>query len=232
MNWAKIRKSDYKVIELNTTNQGFDTNVFLEVETDFTFNSTDDYVFNPNSSSFYNVGVKKEVASPSKTEVQASPFASADNFRFRGKGFSGIADRSLDGKIKETVIDWEVPEDRFINGTHVMLNGHSFGDSYDVEIVDKTYSFAGILYPAQYDSTGDGTAMLDWSVVAPSGVVLDTFIKDWHVVSDMQGQKPILLPYPAKLLGGMFIRMRYKTIEQVNDVKINLNGFMHLKSAV
>ena len=222
MTWAKVNKTNLKLIELNTTQIGFDTNNYIEVETIQTFNSVDDYIFNPATGSFYNVGVKQEIAAPSKQEIVQSAFSSADDFRFRGKGYEGLALKSDGITPMVTSVDWQLAEERFINGTHVILKGHVFNDKYDIEIVDKDYLFAGILYDLDKQ-------VPDWSVAAPNGVVLDTFIRDWFVVSDMQGQKPIKLEYPARLLQGLYIRLNYVS-NGTEDVQIKLNGFMHKKT--
>ena len=227
MKWAKVRRVDHKLVELNSSFMNFDTTDFIEVETNQEFNNTDDFVFNPATGSFYNVGVKQQIASPSKQPVVQSPFASADNFRFRGQGFQGVISAAdVIGVGKQSSIEWKLDEERFINGTHIMLKGHTFSDFYDIEIVDKDFIFAGSLYPEKYDNDG---VMLDWSVVSPDGVVLDGFIKDWYVVEDMQGQKPIKLEYPARLLEGMYIRLKY-TAHGSENIQVKLNGFLHMKS--
>jgi len=76
MAWAKVRKSDNLLLELNVAKMNFDTTLFTEVETFEVFITTDDYIFNPTTGSFYNVGVKKSVANPETAQVESSPFSS------------------------------------------------------------------------------------------------------------------------------------------------------------
>ena len=153
-----------------------------------------------------------------KKYFKQQPFKDADNFRARLQGFSGTATAGT-----TTAIEHTLTEERFTNGTHLILKDHVTGDSVDFEIVDKSYSFAGILYPADYNGTA-------WSIVAPTGVVLDKFGDNWFVSGDSESQHPNILSYPGRLLAGMTIRVTYHSTGGT-DVKVYCNNFLHKKSS-
>lgn len=149
---------------------------------------------------------------------ETKPFLDAQGFRARFRGFSGLA---LAGQVSN--IDYEVTEDRFINGIRIITKNHNFGDCINFQIVDKDYSFAGTLYPADHNGT-------PWSVAAPTGVVLDEFGSDWYLAEDIQCQVDVNTPYPAKIQSGMTIRMQYKSTG-TTDVEVRLNLYLHWKAS-
>lgn len=130
------------------------------------------------------------------------PFSDSDGFRFRGKGISGTAT-----KTASTNIDHKITEERYINGINVILKDQSFGDSLKFQIVD-----------------------VDNIVGYGAGVVLDEFGTDWYVSDDTQTQGQIILPYPAKVISGLWIRIIYKSIGTTNDVSVLCNLFLHKKT--
>ena len=209
------------VVALNTTAQSPDVNEFLEIESAFIFTQTKDYRFNQTDSTFYDVGTKAEVAEAVVQAVVTSAFADTGGFFFRGKGFIGLA-----LKNDTTVIDWEIEEERWVNGVHVFLKNHKFDDTFNIKIIDKTYAYAGILYDATYDPEG---ANLDWAVAQPNGVELQDFITNWNVCEDLQSQKPLKSDYPARIYAGLFIRCEYTSTGTVDDVQVNMNGLLHYK---
>jgi len=220
MSFVKIRKSDMLVVELNTTAQTPDVNEFLEVESAFAFTDNHDYRYNEVDSTFYDVGTKAELIEPTVQAVQSSPFADTDGFFFRGKGYSGLATAGT-----TTTIDWEITEERWTNGIHIFLKDQVFEDTFNIKVVDTTYTYAGVLYDATYDPEG---ANLAWSVAQPNGVELQPFITDWNVCDDMQSQKPLKSDYPARIFAGLFLRCEY-TSTGPSDVKIGMNGLLHYK---
>ena len=150
--------------------------------------------------------------------IRSKPFSDADGFRFRGFGISATATKET-----TTNIDYKLTEERYINGVDLILKDHEFGDTAKFQVVDKEYVYAGILYPADYGG-------IPWSTAQPNGVVLDEFGTDWNIASDEQHQHPVLLPYPARILVDLYIRIVYTSVGTVNDVKLRANLFLHKKS--
>ena len=149
--------------------------------------------------------------------AENKPFADAKGFRARFKGISGIATAG-----QTTNIDYTLSEERYITGVRLLVKDCAFGDNVDLEIVDTTYTYAGILYSAD----DNGTA---WSVSQPNGVVLDRFGESWYVANDGETQPDVVVPYPARLLAGLTVRIIYHSVGLINsDLKANI--YLHWKS--
>ena len=160
--------------------------------------------------------------------VKSAAFSDSEGFRARFKGFKGVASKCDVGEEeKVTDIDFQILEERYINGVRLIISNHVDDDRLDFIVVDKNYLYAGILYPAQYDD-GNGN-LLDWSVVAPNGVELDEFGTDWYVDDLIKTQPDIIAPYPARIFAGLYIRIRYHAVGNENDVYVKLNTYLHKK---
>ena len=138
--------------------------------------------------------------------VRSRAFASADNFRFRGKGVAGTATKNATSNIDHTLT-----EERFINGVQMIAVNHVAGDKIHFEIVDKSRTYAGVLYP----DVGSGE------------VVLDRFGEDWFLAPGESSQGQILLAYPARILAAMTIRIVYVSVGTEADVSVMANLFLH-----
>lgn len=149
--------------------------------------------------------------------VRQRAFSNADNFRFRGFGYSWTATKNQSNNL-----DYTLPEERFINGVKLVLKDHVFGDTVDFHVVDKSYTYAGILYPA----TNNGS---EWSVSHPNGVVLDDFSTSWNI--EEGSQDLVLLPYPARLLSNLTIRIVYHSVGTSSDVLVRANFFLHKRTS-
>jgi hypothetical protein len=162
------------------------------------------------------------------TIVKAAAFSDSEGFRARFKGFKGIASKNdSQDPEKISLIDFHVPEERYINGVRLMLTNHSDDDNIEFIVVDKNYTYAGILYPAEYDD-GQGT-VLPWSVAAPNGLELDTFGETWYVDSSICTQSDVIVPYPARILSDLYIRIKYHATGTQNDVIVKANIYLHKK---
>lgn len=144
-------------------------------------------------------------------------FSNSDGFRFRGKGIHGTCTAGTN-----TNVDYKLTEERWINGVDLMAKNQLLGDSIKFQVVDKDYAYAGILYPVTYGGTA-------WSVVMPTGVVLDEFGTDWYLAEDTQKQEQVLLPYPARVLVNLYIRLIYNSTGSDN-VELYINLFLHKKT--
>ena len=134
--------------------------------------------------------------------IRIAPFASSDGFRFRGKG---IKDTAIAGQI--TNIDYKITEERWINGVNMILENHVIDDSVSFEIVDIDNIFG----------LGENT-------------VLDRFAESWRVCTDESDQHSILIPYPARIIAGLYIRIVYTSTGSTNVI-VRCNLFLHKKTS-
>jgi hypothetical protein len=132
-----------------------------------------------------------------------SPFASSAGFRFRGHGMAGTATKNTTSNI-----DFKILEERYLNGCMLILKNHVFGDKLKFQVVD-----------------------VDNIVGYGAGTVLDEFGTDWYVSEDSQDQGMITIPYPAKIIAGLYIRIVYISVGTENDVQLKCNLFLHKKVA-
>jgi hypothetical protein len=132
--------------------------------------------------------------------VRLRAFSNTDGIFFRGSGMSGTAT-----KTTTTNFDYNMPEDRYLNGIEIFLKNQEWGDTMKLQVVDVD----GAVYPA--------------------GTVLDEFGTDWHCASDEERQGPYILPYPALVNSVFYIRVAYTSVGTVNDVDFKANLFLHKK---
>lgn len=119
----------------------------------------------------------------------------SSNVNFRGTGVSGTGTAGT-----STSIDYLVTEDRIITGAYTILKNHVSGDSITLRVMDL-----------------DG-------VIAPAGTTLNEFATNWYVASDTQTQRGVNVPYPAKCLAGLYIRIVYNSVGLINvDVRANIS---------
>ncbi|RLG45233.1 MAG: hypothetical protein DRN81_02315 [Thermoproteota archaeon] len=143
---------------------------------------------------------KKQVrrSRPFHNIIKQAPFKMADGHRVRLRGFTGTADSGT-----STNIQFEIDETRFLNGVQIILDNHVFGDKAHFEVVDVD------------NILGYGT-----------NVVLDRFGEDWNIAPDENNQGAIVLPYPAKVTAGLYIRIVYVSTGST-DVSVAANLYLH-----
>jgi hypothetical protein len=134
--------------------------------------------------------------------VKPKPFADSDGFRFRGKGFSGSATAN-----STTNIEYKITEERYINGLELILSGNSLGDYVHFEIVD-----------------------VDNILGYGAGLVLDRFADTWYMDPGSSRQGPYLLPYPAKIIANLYLRVAYGNTSESTSVSMKVNAFLHKKT--
>jgi len=125
----------------------------------------------------------------------SSPFSSAENFRFRGKGVAATITAGTTHNI-----DHKITEIRYITGVQIILINNHKDDKVHFEIVD-----------------------VDNVLGYGAGFVIDRFGEDWYFATDTQDQHPIIIPFPSKLPANLYIRVIYVSAGTTDvDVKINL----------
>lgn len=132
--------------------------------------------------------------------VRPRAFANSDGFRFRGSSMSGEVAANSTGDI-----EYEMPAERFINGGRLLIDNIGENDKMTFQVVDKN------------NVLGYG-----------AGVVLDEFIKDYFVPTT--GNLEVRLDYPAKIVAGLFLRLKYTSTHQ-NGCKVKCNLYLHWKAA-
>jgi hypothetical protein len=132
--------------------------------------------------------------------MRVAAFHDSDFHRFRGIGFRGIAQGGV-----ETQILFKVPSNFSMNGCQIILKGHANGDTLSFLVVDTD------------NVLGKG-----------AGLVLDTFCENWNVAEDKQDQFPVILPYKANLIAGLYFILMYKSVGS-QDVSVGCNLFRHIK---
>lgn len=131
--------------------------------------------------------------------IRTGAFSSTEGMKFRGTGISTTVPNGTTHNF-----DYQLTENRFINGIHLILKNHVFGDTVSFQVVDK-----------------DG-------IMAPAGTVLDEFGKDWNVSDETQSQGEVSVSYPALIITGLYIRIVYKSTG-ATDVLMRVNLFLHKK---
>ena len=124
-------------------------------------------------------------------------FAS-DNVRFDGKGIIGTVTAGTTGNI-----DLVMTDDCFLTGGILRTKNSYFGDYANMQVVDKDN-------------------MLGYG----ANVVLNQFVTKWYMRSDAQEQFETSLPYPSKVLGGLYLRIVYVSVGVV-DVDVTMNYELH-----
>jgi len=130
--------------------------------------------------------------------IKQDPFEAPHGHFFRGTGVSCTATKNT-----TTNCDYKLTETRKINGLHLFLDNHCWSDTLKLQVVDVD----GAYYPA--------------------GTVLDEFGTDWHVDPAVCSQGKEIMSYPAQVLINLYLRIVYTSTCNVNDVKMNINYYLH-----
>lgn len=103
-----------------------------------------------------------------------------------------------------TNIDYKINEDNIINGMTLLVKNATFGDYITFQVIDL-----------------DG-------VLTPAGTILSQFGTTWYVASDAQNQLVPVIPYPAKIYAGLYLRLIYtSTTAEGDPAKVAVNYYLH-----
>lgn len=116
-------------------------------------------------------------------------------------------------KNQETTIDWQIPQTSYLgtnkqgymDGIEYFAKNAEIGDKMTLQVVDKD----GLVYPAN--------------------TVLDEFGLDWAVMPETAHSIKL---YKAKLIPGMYIRIKYTSTGNTNDVNLVCNLFRHMDTSI
>ena len=132
--------------------------------------------------------------------TESVPFANPSGLRFRGASFSGTVSGESTADI-----DYEITQERWINGGRLLISAIGPEDKITFQVVDKN------------NVLGLG-----------AGVVLDEFIKDYFVPDT--GNLEVRLDYPARIIAGLFLRLKY-TNSNSSSITVKCNLYLHWKAA-
>lgn len=125
-------------------------------------------------------------------------FSYNGQYNVKATGYSGSAAAGVTSNV-----DFAIgAEDRYINGVHLFLKGHAWGDTMSFQVVDKN------------------------GVYAPAGTVLNQFGFTWNVNDQVQDQGQNAFAYVAKIPTGVYIRIVYVSVGGT-AVDVKLNCLMH-----
>jgi len=133
----------------------------------------------------------------------ANPFALSTYYEVRATGFSGTAESG-----QTTAIDLllHATEDRYINGSKLILKNHSVNDTVNLKVVDVT---GNIAFPG-----------------CPANTVLKQFAYNWNVDETTSDQGGMYYNFLARVPAGIYIRLEYtSTGESDVTVRINMSLF-------
>lgn len=128
-----------------------------------------------------------------------SPFTDASGFRFRGSSFSGSCSANSTADI-----DFQITQERYINGGRLLVNNIGNDDKMTFQVVDKD------------NILGYG-----------ANAVLDEFIKDYFIPTT--GNLEVRLDYPARIIAGLYLRLKY-TSTHASGCSIKCNLYLHWKA--
>lgn len=101
-------------------------------------------------------------------------------------------------------IDLALADDHLLTGIQIICSNHSFGDKITLQVVDVS----GTYYPA--------------------GTVLAQFATNITVRSDVQEVIHETSNYPAKILGGLTLRVIYASNGTLTPINIAVNYKLHM----
>jgi hypothetical protein len=158
----------------------------------------------------------------SATPVHQFALTEADNLRAR---LVGIINQTVT-KNQTSDLDWAVPQTAYsgqnkqgyMDGIEYYAKDAEVGDKMSFQVIDK--DGVGVLLGWYDQATFDAMGNL---------YVVDEFGKDWAVIPN---DHTTIRLYKAKLVPGLYIRVKYTSIGTVNDVYIICNLFRHMDTSV
>lgn len=139
----------------------------------------------------------------------------ASKLNFVGTGVLGSVPA---GSI--TNIDYTVSDDYLLTGVMLNCQNQTFGDQVTFQVLDLSGNAK--LY---------NDASQTWFSV-PAGTLLNTFVSNWRLTADWQRQVDENLPYPAKIYGGLTLRLIYTSTAAAQtvanpSVTVSINYDLH-----
>lgn len=131
-------------------------------------------------------------------QVRSLSDLNSDKVLYRGKGISFTATAS-----STTDYDFKFSEDRILTSGYAILDNQSNGDKITIQVID-----------------------IDNILGYGANTILDEYLLDWYMIYDQAYQPPPPHSYPALILSGLYIRVKYTTVGEVN-VLVKMNFTTH-----
>lgn len=123
-----------------------------------------------------------------------------NDFDFYGNGISGTA-----VKNSTTSFDFKIDkDDLYCSGGEIIVKDAECGDYIEIHVVDIDNVF------------GYG-----------ANAVLATYLKKWFI--DYRGKNVLEVPYAGYIYKNLYLRMKYTSIGNTNDVKLAVNYSFHIE---
>ena len=131
--------------------------------------------------------------------VLTEAFSYNGQYEVKATGYSGTATAGTTTNVQFAI----GAEDRYMNGIHLMLKNHAWGDTvgFAVVDVDNLYGYG-------------------------ANLVLKTFGTNWNINDQVQDQGSTVFNYVARIPAGMYMRLSYLSVGATN-VDVKLNCLMH-----
>ena len=129
--------------------------------------------------------------------INKDQYGSKDiNADLRGNRFTATAGES-------TTNDFLISDDTLVDGAILIAIGSALGDNITCQVVDK-----------------------DNVLGLGAGAVLGQYVTDWFMNPQASVQLDFVSPYPAKLYGGLYLRLIYVSVGLTN-VEVIVNYKLH-----
>ena len=102
-----------------------------------------------------------------------------------------------------TALDLKLTDDHLLTGGTILVKDGSIGDSISLQVVD-----------------------VDNIIGYGANVVLSEFVTNWYVSTDSQKQIDLSINYPAKILAGLYIRLKYNSTG-ITAGSVSANYLLH-----
>lgn len=102
-----------------------------------------------------------------------------------------------------TNLDLALTDDVLLTGGSVLAKGTNIGDSLTLQVIDLN------------NVMGYG-----------ANAVLSQFVTNWYVATDSERQIDLSIDYPAKVIAGLFLRLKFNSTGSTGGF-ISANYFLH-----
>jgi hypothetical protein len=133
--------------------------------------------------------------------IRVRAFSDSEGMRFRGTSF---IDTVAADSTKS--IDYQITEERYINGGKLIVKNMGDDDKITFQVVDKD------------NVLGFG-----------AGVVLDEFIKDFYL--PLNESLNVQLDYPARIMAGLYLRLIYTNTNTTETATVKCNLYLHWRAS-
>jgi len=107
-------------------------------------------------------------------------------------------------KNSSNTIDYLISDDHLVDGGAIIATNVVMGDKVTCKVVD-----------------------VDNILGYGAGVVLNTFVTDWYLSPGSVSTWDFTVPYPAKIYGGLYIRIIYDSVGTETDPVLAINYKIH-----